>query len=198
MRDRVAIAAKQLQKIYETDYESERQKDIERASTVSGEWRESMIAFAHRSAEERKEGDLKTHFSYHAGHCAECEKPLEYFIYPLDRRIKVDRGRWGFEWKTENVYACEAHTQQLKGQTYKISECPVCHTPFKSASESRFCSTACRSFHDYHERNPKKYKPKRCAQCDQAFLSARSDSLYCCGTCRVAHHRATRKTVTDV
>lgn len=196
MRDRVAIAARLLNDIHTADYEAIRKKDINAAelaphSIVKG----FLVTRANRSAEERKAEDIKKHFAYHAGHCAECSESLDYGVYPLDKNVKESRGKFGFRWKIVRLPACKKHAQYLKDKVYTLKYCCVCDVLFDSYGTSKYCSSACRSY-AYYQMDKKIVKPKTCALCAAEFMPKRTDSIFCSGKCRTASHRA-KKTVTD-
>lgn len=203
-RNRLEIATKLLNEILTADYEVIRTQTIEAAErkkieiladdTVSDSIKSwfTNTSHAYKSASEYKAAAIKKHFEHHAGHCAECYKPLDDLVLPLDTREKRDCGKWGF--KYENVYrtACLVHTKELKDKVYTGKRCKACGVAFSSWSESNYCSLACRSWADYHQRKPQK-KMVICKNCDKDFLPKRADSVFCGTNCRVTYWRMTQR-----
>lgn len=195
MRDRVAISARLLAEINNADYEAIRQKDInslnERIESITPEYRAFAISRANTSASDRKIEDIKKHYSYHAGHCAECENPLITAVYALDKNVSRDCGKFGIRWDIVKLPACVTHSQWLKNKTYSMKLCRVCNVLFETYGTSDYCSTACRNYANY-QMNKKIVQPKKCVACDAEFIPKRTDAVYCGGKCRTANHRAVK------
>ena len=189
MRDRVAISAENLAKINKTNYKLVRKNSIEsfKKRTDLPAWiYASFKKSAYESAEDRKAYRIKKHFSYHAGHCVECEAPLIDFVYPLDTEVKNKRGLF-----ITKFYACKTHSQKIPNKIYTVKRCCVCGVYFSSMGISNYCSNACRSYDGYQKRKPEAHA-KKCVVCDAEFIPKRVDAVYCGGKCRTANHRAVK------
>ena len=211
-KNRIADSEKSLNKILTTDYETLRLNEIEKAkNSPDDNFKSWRISNAETPAIKRKHHDLKKHFSYHAGHCCECHKELTSIIYPCDYAIKHDRGAgkrdiFGrlmdrYYYEQVRQYACIEHEKKLKEKQYQLLNCVVCHTLFYSYSQSNkiakifknnqygICSSACRSYFDYHYKNLLKQQTALCKHCNAEFTPKRKDAAFCSGKCRTAHHR---------
>lgn len=212
-KDRLADSAKSLEKILSTDYEKLRLEQITEAeNSPDNGFKKYRLENAKTPASEKKQHALKKHFSYYAGHCCECYKPLEKHIFPHDVNEKHDRGeekKIGFSgdvlpryyWRLVRMVACEEHQKRLKDKEYKVFSCLNCRAVFTSYSEFKvfkkvdpkysdigYCSLACRSFYNYQLRKAKK-NTIPCQCCKTEFIPKRKDAVFCSGKCRTASHR---------
>jgi hypothetical protein len=189
MRDRVAIAALNLDKISQTDYRLVRKRAIDffKNQHLTGWLKVALKRSAYQSADDRKAEAVKTHYTYHAGHCAECQAPLIDFVYPLDSQTEFKRGRRTML-EIVRRYACNDHAQRLTTKSYSVKSCAVCGVGFEAFGASGYCSPACRSYDGYQKRRTV-LEPRQCTACDAEFVPKRADSVYCSGKCRTASHR---------
>lgn len=193
-RNRIEIATRLLNDVLNADYETIRQKRID---SITDKWLQFFIDDAHKPTSEYKADAIKKHFEHHAGHCAECHRPLNDLVLPLDTSVKSEHrnSRTGFyDYKITRLTACVLHTKELKGKTYKGKECAACGVFFKSYSDSNYCSLACRSWFDYHQRKPQK-QTAICKNCDNEFLPKRADSVFCGTNCRVTYWRMAKRQI---
>lgn len=181
-RNRIEIATRLLNDVLTADYETIRQRRID---SITDKWLKWCIDDAHKPASEYKAAAIKKHFEHHAGHCAECHRPLNDLVLPLDTSVKS---------KITKLTACVIHTKELKGKVYTGKECAACGVLFKSYSDSNYCSLACRSWFDYHQRKPQK-QTAICKNCDCEFMPKRTDSLFCGTTCRVTYWRMAKRQI---
>jgi hypothetical protein len=137
MRDRVAIAALNLDKISQTDYRLVRKRAIQSLKNrhLTGWLKVALKGSAYQSADDRKAEAVKTHYTYHAGHCAECQAPLIDFVYPLDSQTEFKRGRRTIL-EIVRRYACNAHSQRLTTRAYSVKSCAVCGVGFEAFGAS--------------------------------------------------------------
>jgi hypothetical protein len=205
-RNRIEIATRLLNDVLTADYDAIRTQAIEAAeikkaemlaSETTPEWLKqsfSNIDSTKKPASEYQAAAIKKHFENHAGHCAECHGALDDLVLPLDTKEKKDCGKWGFKYEITRLTACVLHTKELKGKTYTAKQCPACDVLFKSYGDSKFCSIACRSWFDYHQRKPHK-QTAICKNCDCEFMPKRTDSLFCGTTCRVTYWRMAKRQI---
>lgn len=205
-RNRIEIATRLLNDVLTTDYETIRTQTIEAAETKKAEILVddtasdfikacfSNIEGTKKPASEYKAAAVKKHFEHHAGHCAECHRSLGDLVLPLDTKVKKDCGKWGFKYEIVRLTACVLHTKELKGKIYTAKQCPACDVLFKSYGDSQFCSLACRSWFDYHQRKPQK-QTAICKNCDNDFLPKRADSVFCGTNCRVTYWRMAKRQI---
>lgn len=190
-RNRIEIATRLLNDVLTADYETIRQRRID---SITDKWLQFFIDDAHKPASEYQAAAIKKHFEHHAGHCAECHRPLDDLVLPLDTNLKKDCGKWGFKYEIVRLTACVIHTKELKGKVYTSKECAACGVLFKSYSDSNYCSLACRSWFDYHQRKPQK-QTAICKNCDNDFLPKRADSVFCGTNCRVTYWRMAKRQI---
>lgn len=193
-RNRIEIATRLLNDALTADYETIRQKRID---SITDKWLQFFIDDAHKPASEYKAAAIKKHFEHHAGHCAECHRQLDDLVLPLDTSVKSEQrnSRTGhYDYTITRLTACVLHTKELKGKVYTAKQCPACDVLFKSYGDSKFCSLACRSWFDYHQRKPQK-QTAICKNCDNEFLPKRADSVFCGTTCRVTYWRMAKRQI---
>ena len=209
-RNRIEIATRLLNDALTADYETIRQKRIEAtekkkaeilAGDTANDFLKSFVQFsanqAIKPASEYKAAAIKKHFENHAGHCAECHRALDDLVLPLDTKEKKVYGFLCDTSRTSEITrltACVLHTKELKGKAYTAKQCPACDVLFKSYSDSNYCSLACRSWFDYHQRKPQK-QTAICKNCDNDFLPKRADSVFCGTTCRVTYWRMAKRQI---
>jgi hypothetical protein len=138
-------------------------------------------------------------YEWKYGHWQPIDKVWSDIKAELDRRWeampKQGRDILG-PWKIERLERCRI----LRGRRGHKRICLVCGQEFMALNGGyvpMVCTEACLKVHrarthvQSQQRRPHvEHQPRACEQCGSTYTPRRSDSRFCSGRCRVAHHRA--------